>query len=175
MPNLFEYFGLEPRFLTDEVGLRKEYLRLQKEWHPDLHISNPEASETALKKTALNNEAYNTLKTFESRVQYILSLYGLWKEGEKHTLPADFLSDMLDLNDLIADAKFGDEAAMAQATTQLNELENGVKAELQRLGRKADDEYETWNAAYLEPIRQEYEKYRYLHRLRRNLEGATEM
>lgn len=164
MADFFHHFGLQPGFLIDESELRKEYLRLQKLWHPDFFASDPVEMEKALQFTALNNEAYKTLSTLNNRILYILQTHGMWKEGEKTNLPQDFLMEMLDLNDLIEEAKTNPEAR-EEADKQLTQLKQEVNQNLQAKAQLADAQKTNWNPQTLEPIRTEFEKLRYIQRL----------
>lgn len=174
MPDFFAYYGLQPAFFVDEAALKLAYLKKQKQWHPDFHAADPAMAEQALSETATNNLAFKTLQTLENRVLYVLVQYGLWKEGEKHSLPQDFLMEMLDLNDLIESALTGNEADRKLAEKQLLGLETDTYAALEQFCRKADVAAKDWSAPFLQPLRQEFEKLRYIRRLRSNLTGRQE-
>ncbi len=62
-------------FRIDITQLRREFLRLQSQTHPDRHQSERKARAEAA--SALVNEAYKTLQDPLARAQYLLSLRGV--------------------------------------------------------------------------------------------------
>ena len=54
--NYFEFFGIEPAFLVDEAGLRKQFLANSQAFHPDFHTLKTDAEQQeALRLSSLNN------------------------------------------------------------------------------------------------------------------------
>jgi len=174
MLDKFAFYGLQPALLIDEAALRLKYLEFQRLWHPDFFASNPIAQLDAVAKTAKNNEDFKTLQNFHNRVQYFLQEYGLWNEGEKHTLPQDFLMEMLDLNDEIDLAKTGNSEQKEKVRVLLTESMKSIENHLIQHAQLADSEPSHWSKDYFGPLRQTYEKLRYLTRLKGNLDGNSE-
>jgi molecular chaperone HscB len=99
MLNYFQFYDLPVSFYPDEQALRAAYLRLSRQTHPDYHsLSAQDAQSEALEQSVFNNQAYNTLKNFEKRVAYILSLCPPLPEPN---LPADFLMQLMEWNELL--------------------------------------------------------------------------
>lgn len=170
----FEFYGLEPAFFIDEEALKKSYLQIQREWHPDYFVSDPATSEIAMAKTTLNNNAFKVLRSFEGRVEYILREKGLISEGEKNVLPKEFLSRMLDLNDLIEEATAGDQNAKNEASHLIADLGNTNDLAMKSLAERYPATMDMPDAAW-EQMRSLFQVHRYLQRLEKNLSGVQEM
>ncbi|MBS3913813.1 MAG: hypothetical protein KG003_04900 [Bacteroidetes bacterium] len=168
MPDFFELYQIKPTFHPAPEAVRQEYLRIQREWHPDFFVGNDEKYLEALQKSAENNEAYKSLQNFISIVDYVLRTYNLLEEGEKNLLPPAFLSDMLDLNDLIGDAAMGDSIAKANADKMLTDYERSNELAMQTESIKLEM-LDDWNAEVMGTLKTLYQQHRYLARLRRNL------
>lgn len=167
MNNFFELFGLEEKFWPDEEKLTQVFYEKIRLTHPDHQAGDLPAQADAIKETAQINEGFNVLKSFEKRVLYILVSKGKWNEGEKHTLPPDFLMDMLDLNDEISEAVTnGDEKAKEHIMEELNERAGDIMVTLNLQTRKYD---ETPEDDLLEEVKEQYQKLQYLKRLKLNL------
>lgn len=100
MTDYFQLFGLPRKFDLNAQELRKKYLRLSRETHPDFF---PHASETELKaieeKSAQVNLAWKTLGDDILRLEHLLQLSGVEKDAAK--LPQTFLMEMMDLNERV--------------------------------------------------------------------------
>lgn len=117
IPDYFELYELSQGFRFDPDVLRKKFYSLSRAWHPDRFAqAGPEAYENALRMSALNNEAFKTLNDAQSSLGYVLRLHGSLQEEEGYNLPADFLMEMMDLNEAV-DAG-GAEAATLFAEAQ---------------------------------------------------------
>lgn len=171
----FHFYGIPPKFHIDEAELRKLYLKLQKQWHPDFFVTDPEKQEEALLMTSKNNDAYKALSTLEARVQYILKEIGLDEGTEKNILPIDFLAEMMELNDLISDAQMGDANAASQAEKMLQAWESEERQNLQEATLAFDQSGQEFDDASTKPVRIVWQKMRYLGRLRKNLNGVAEI
>lgn len=170
----FTFYQLEPKFHLDEAALRKAFIQIQREWHPDFFAGEPEKQAQALEMTAKNNDAYKALGSLLSRVHYIISELDSNQPTEKNVLPLDFLSDMMDLNDTIQEALMGDEAAKSKATAELDQWEADEMRQLE-LQTKALDMLPNWDLAAIKPVKMTAQKMSYLSRLRKNLNGVDEM
>ncbi|MCC7298544.1 MAG: hypothetical protein IT244_09440 [Bacteroidia bacterium] len=175
MFSYFSLYGFTPKFHLDEQALRLAFLQMQREWHPDFYGNDPEKQQLAISKTSLNNEAHKALSAYTTRIAYILKEMGLSGEGEKNTLPPDFLMEMLDLHDLIEEAVQGDAMAMEQAQEQLSALETDLLTELEAETQHLDSLSQPWLKTQLEPLQAKWQKFRYLNRLRKNLEGDVDI
>ncbi len=92
--NYFELYELPVSFHPDQAAIKSKFYELSRKFHPDRFAitgtGSTELSE-ALRMSALNNDAYKTLKNADSTMAYILKLNGLLEEEEKYVLPPAFL------------------------------------------------------------------------------------
>ncbi|WP_457913684.1 co-chaperone HscB [Candidatus Gillettellia adelgis] len=97
--NYFTLFGLPINYPVDDNQLRSRFQDLQRQFHPDRFVCQPENERLiALQKATAINAAYQTLKHSLKCAEYILSLYGFNLIHEQQTLqdPA-FLAEQLEL------------------------------------------------------------------------------
>jgi molecular chaperone HscB len=174
---MFEYFSfykLQPAFHLDETKLRTAFLTIQREWHPDFFGTEPDKLEEAMSMSGYNNEAYKNLNSFEGRVRYILQEMGMRGEDGRNKLPADFLADLMDLNDLIDQAADGDADAHKQAETALESMLDDTLNQMREVGKILDEKGTTWSPEDLVPMQVSWQKWQYLSRLKKNLLGEKE-
>ncbi len=103
----FELFALLPALQIDLEQLNKQYLALQKKYHPDFFstASEEEQNDMLIKSSDINN-AYRTLKDEDKCLSYILTESNTINEDEKFALPPDFLMEVMELNeDFDSDSK----------------------------------------------------------------------
>jgi molecular chaperone HscB len=97
--NYFSLFDINEGFYLDEKALKKRYYILSKKYHPDHYtLSVADEQLAALDKSALINEAYNTLVDFDSRMHYILQMHEVLVDGN-NDIPQSFLMEMMDINE----------------------------------------------------------------------------
>ena len=108
MSDYFSFYGLEASFLLDEALLRRKYLQLSRDFHPDFYgMESEEKQAEALELSSKNNEAFKVLSDFDSRVAYILGLHGLLdEEKNKNALPQSFLLEMMEMNEALSELEF---------------------------------------------------------------------
>jgi molecular chaperone HscB len=130
MTNYFAILGLEPTIDIDEALLRKQYYRLQRQFHPDLDNSLKAASQAAN-----ISEAYRIISNPDQRLHHVLELHkALPAEGQAQ-IPHDFLIGMLDINEAIDDAG-GNPQAITSIQSQIDiiqkELDSHVRPAIER-------------------------------------------
>ncbi|WP_400191721.1 Fe-S protein assembly co-chaperone HscB [Hymenobacter sp. B81] len=169
-PDYFAFYELPESFLPDEKALKSKYYALSRQYHPDFHATAaPEQQQRMLELSTLNTNAYRTLSDFDQRLQYILQRHGLLEEG-KQELPADFLMEVMDLNEQLMELEFEpDPAVAARVTAEVNRLD----AELEAAARPVLESYAEQPAdqrlGALQRVRTYYLKRRYLLRIRESL------
>jgi molecular chaperone HscB len=100
--NYFEFYGIPESLVIDPAALKQRYFQLSREYHPDFHATaTPEEQARVLELSTLNTRAYQTLNQFDKRLQYVLEQRGALTEGSGNELPADFLMEMMELNEEI--------------------------------------------------------------------------
>ena len=174
--NPFEFFEIAPSFQVDQQALRRIYLANQRKWHPDFHAGNPEMHNHALEQTAANNEAYAILTDTYSRIKCILSIYHMDAEKES-VLPSDFLMEMMDLSDVIEEARSGNLQSREQAEEQLHRYFQENESALLTLSAASDGlvSQQGYSNEILLKAAALYQQHKYLSRLRKNLTGVKEL
>lgn len=164
--NPFEFYGLTASLLIDEAALRRQFLEIQRQWHPDFFAGQPEKELEASEKTSLNNTCYQKLCTLPGRMQSLLEINGMAGESS-NVLPASFLMEMMEVNDELEMA--GNNAKKLQnIKMNLTAAQDFILSEIQKTaeeqGAQSADE------RFLSKIQVFYQKLRYLKRLLHNTE-----
>lgn len=171
--NHFQFYDLPIQFELDEAALRRTFLRLSKQYHPDFYtLDSDEKQAEILELSTRNNEAYKTLKDPNKRLHYILQIKGLIQEGTGN-LPQAFLMEMMDLNEAVMELQI--DYSTDQHTvlkTQLQQQRQALRHDIASLLKEYNDTQAT--KEQLEAIRDYYYKNRYLQRLEENLNKVAE-
>ena len=120
--NYFELFSLPERPVVDRTVLAKKYFELQRKFHPDYHTDDTEAEQSdILEMSSAVNKAFAIFKDEQKTIAYYLQLKGFLEEEEKYNLPADFLMEMIEVNELLDDGESDNVKALISNTeTQLD-------------------------------------------------------
>lgn len=168
--NYFEYYNIPISFFPDLADLRNRYLIKSREVHPDFHADANEAEmEKIVEDAGFNNVAYKTLANFESRIAYILELFGEKTSGEEGALDHGFLMEVMEINEKIIDLKMSDDLSGANLLLeQVSELEknlfNEAKEKMEKFGLDGED-----RSDILKSVKDYYLKNKYLLRIKENL------
>lgn len=157
--NYFELFDIPVSLTVDKTLLAKKYFELQKKYHPDFFTqSDTDEQANALEKSSDINKALKVLQKKESTIQYVLKLKGLLTEDEKYQLPPDFLMEVMDLNENLADHE----------DSIITALENEIYVPVQSIIENYQDTITS--EADLLKVKEYYYKKKYLQRIldRRN-------
>ena len=104
MQNYFELFHLPVSFTPPKDVVRKNYVNLSKEHHPDHFAQSDEAAqEKALQLSAEVNKAYKVFNNKQATIKYVLGLKGILQDDEKYNLAPDFLMEMMEINESVAE------------------------------------------------------------------------
>jgi len=148
----FAFFRL-PRKLTLDLGaLEQRFHSLSWKLHPDRFAQAAENErQLSLDLTSQLNDAYRTLREPVARAEYLLSLYGMRKEGQKkQQAPPELLEEVFELNESLdelreARASGGSESQMAGLRAKLDSAQHkfesslaDVDQELARVGTEWD-------------------------------------
>jgi len=168
--NYFEFYGLPVSFLLDEKLLRKKYLELGKQYHPDFYSNaSPEKQAEILNLSTLNNKAFKTLGDFGRRMQYILKEAGELEEEEKYQLPQIFLMEMMDMNEILMDLQFDpDPLKKEEVLNHLEQIHTHLYGDIEGVLR--DFQPDTATRTQYRQIKEYYYKSRYLLRIREQLD-----
>ena len=125
--NYYELFELPLKAVADKTYVSKKYIALQKKFHPDFFTNENEADrDNALEQSAAINKAYNIFSNKEKTIEYFLMQRGIITADEKYNLPADFLMEMMELNEAIDEKD-------AQTEDKINAFEKQLYTEIERL------------------------------------------
>jgi molecular chaperone HscB len=82
-------------------ALEQKFLQLSWKLHPDNFVSATEQErEISLKRSSELNDAYRTLRDPIARVEYLLAIEGMRKNGEnKQQAPPELLEEVFELNE----------------------------------------------------------------------------
>lgn len=102
--NYFELFEIPVQLRIDSTTLRSKFMELSRRYHPDFYTNDtPDAQEEALEKIALVNKAWKIFQQPEETLAYVLHIKGILAENEKHQLDADFLMEMMEINEALTE------------------------------------------------------------------------
>jgi molecular chaperone HscB len=147
----FAFFGFPRRLRLDAKEIEKRFHDLSWKLHPDNFVNATEAERAlSLEQSSQLNDAYRTLREPIARIEYLLALEGMRKEGEnKQQAPPELLKEVFELNeslDELREAKStgGDltslRAGLESAEMSFQEKLGEVDTQLEKV---ADD----WDAA----------------------------
>jgi len=153
-PKQRDYFDLfeVPRKLWIEMSpLEKKFLELSWKLHPDKFVNaSAEEQELSLKRSSELNDAYRVLRDPVARVEYLLGLEGMRKEGEhKQQAPPELLEEVFELNESLdelreAKASGGD---LASLKTRLESAEKNFQGKLGEVDARLQETARQWDAA----------------------------
>jgi molecular chaperone HscB len=154
LPKQIDYFELfeMPRKLWIEMGgLEQKFLQLSWKLHPDNFVNaTPQEQELSLKRSSELNDAYRVLRDRVARVEYLLGLEGMRKEGEhKQQAPPELLEEVFELNESLDELREA-KASGGDLATLKSRLESARKNFQEKLGAvdaQLQDAARQWDAA----------------------------
>jgi molecular chaperone HscB len=167
--NYFEFYGLPEAFTLDETLIKKKFYQLSKEYHPDFYANEDDAKQQEiLELSTLNNKAYQTLLSPARRLEYILRLHDLVSEGAKPQLPADFLMEMMDINERMMEVD--DAHELGAITGEVLAIEGDMNEELEALTADYAGLDDAAKESRLIAIADIYYRQKYLLRIKESLD-----
>jgi len=167
--NYFELFDIPVQLKVDRSSLSPRYFLLSKKYHPDYFVKGSEEEQAmALEKSALLNKAWKTFQNPDETLKYVLLLKGLLEEEEKYELPADFLMEVMEINEQLMDTE---SVSTGQLESRINELQKEIYEPVKKI-IECYHEGITTKKELLE-VKDYYYKKKYLDRIRRQLTGMT--
>lgn len=133
MSDPFETLGFEPRYDLDLELLEARHRDLSRVLHPDRHASEPPSvRRRALSSAIAVNEAFRVLSDPVRRAEALLLRHGVKiEEGEEKPASPDFLMQVLELREGLADAQRKRDAnAVEQFGKSFDERSAALDAEL---------------------------------------------
>jgi molecular chaperone HscB len=169
MINYFEFYDIPEAFELDSAALKKKFYALSKQYHPDFYANEDETKQQEiLEISTINNKAYQTLSDPNKRLEYILKQHDLVNEGAKPQLPADFLMEMMDLNERLMEVD--DAEQLADIRAEALAVEDDLNVELQALTIDYQTLNDTAKESRLNNIADIYYRQKYLLRIKESLD-----
>src|SRR6202047_3235156 len=147
----FLLFGLPRKLWVEMSALEKKFLELSWKLHPDKFVNaSPEEQETSLRRSSQLNDAYRVLRDPVARVEYLLEIEGMRKEGEnKQQAPPELLEEVFELNESLdelreAKASGGD---LASLKSRLQSEEKNFQEKLGEVDAQLQEAARQWDAA----------------------------
>ena len=147
----FDLFEVPPKLRIEMSALEKKFLELSWKLHPDKFVNaSSEEQELSLKNSSELNDAYRVLREPVARVEYLLELEGMRKEGEhKQQAPPELLEEVFELNESLdelreAKASGGD---LASLKSRLQAEEKNFQEKLNEVDAKLQETARQWDAA----------------------------
>jgi molecular chaperone HscB len=167
--NYFDFYGIKESFTPDVALLKKKFYELSKEFHPDFYANeDDEKQQEILEMSTLNNKAWQTLSDPYKRLEYILRQHDLVNEGAKPQLPADFLMEMMDINERLMEVDDADE--LAKLTSEVLAVEDDLKLNLEHAQKGYAQLNDTAKEERLNEIAGYYYRQKYLLRIKESLD-----
>src|SRR5882757_2837269 len=147
----FSLFGLPRKLWIEMSTLEKKFLELSWKLHPDKFVNaSPADQELSLKGSSELNDAYRVLRDPVARIEYLLELEGMRKEGEhKQQAPPELLEEVFELNESLdelreAKATGGDLAALK---SRLESVEKNFQQKLGEVDKQLQSAAREWDTA----------------------------
>jgi molecular chaperone HscB len=138
--DFFAFFGLERKLGLEVAALERQFYELSWRLHPDnFHNASAEEQAAALEKASVLNDAWRTLRDPVARVEYLLGLEGVRREGEiKQQAPPDLLAEVFELNEYLEELRAarrsgGDAAQMRVLRRHLEEARTSFQQKLDQV------------------------------------------
>ena len=130
--DFFAFFGLPRKVTIDLADLELRFHSLSWKLHPDNFVrASEDERQLSLDRSSQLNDAYRTLRDPVARVEYLLGLAGMRKEGQKkQQAPPELLEEVFELNESL------DELREARASGGSAEQMAGLRAKLEAAQHK---------------------------------------
>jgi len=134
----FAFFGMPRKLQLDSEALERRFHQLSWKLHPDNFVRAVEFERNlSLERSSELNDAYRTLREPVARVEYLLGLAGLRKEGAaKQQAPPELLEEVFELNESLDELR---QASAAGAGADLASLRDKLAAAQKNFQQKLDE------------------------------------
>jgi molecular chaperone HscB len=154
IPQSLDYFSIFelPKKLWIEMGsLEKKFLQLSWKLHPDNFVNASETErELSLKQSSELNDAYRVLRDPVARVEYLLGVENMRKEGEhKQQAPPELLEEVFELNESLDELREAKStgADIAALKSRLESAEKNFQEELGEVDEQLQATAREWDTA----------------------------
>lgn len=150
----FAFFSLPQKLALDPEAFERQFHALSWKLHPDRFAQASELErKLSLELSSQLNDAYRTLRIPVTRLEYLLSLYGMRKEGaKKQQAPPELLEEVFELNESLdelraARASGGNEQQMQELRAKLVAEQHKFEGSLADTDRDITRLSTLWDAA----------------------------
>ena len=149
--NYFELFEVPRKLWIEMSALEKKFLELSWKLHPDKFVNaGAEEQELSLKRSSELNDAYRVLRDPIARVEYLLGLEGMRKEGEhKQQAPPELLEEVFELNESLDELREAKASGsdLASLKSRLESAEENFQEKLGEVDAQLQETARQWDAA----------------------------
>ena len=149
--NYFELFEVPRKLWIEMAALEKKFLELSWKLHPDKFVNaGAEEQELSLKRSSELNDAYRALRDPIARVEYLLGLEGMRKEGEhKQQAPPELLEEVFELNESLDELREAKASGsdLASLKSRLESAEENFQEKLGEVDAQLQETARQWDAA----------------------------
>ncbi len=149
--NYFELFEVPRKLWIEMSALEKKFLELSWKLHPDKFVNaGAEEQELSLKRSSELNDAYRALRDPIARVEYLLGLEGMRKEGEhKQQAPPELLEEVFELNESLDELREAKASGsdLASLKSRLESAEKNFQEKLGEVDAQLQETARQWDAA----------------------------
>ena len=150
-PDYFAIFGLPRKLWIEMNALEQKFLQLSWKLHPDNFVNAPETErELSLKRSSELNDAYRVLRDPVGRVEYLLGIENMRKEGEhKQQAPPELLEEVFELNESLDELREAKSAGsdLAALKSRLESAEKNFGERLSEVDAQLQVAAREWDAA----------------------------
>ena len=167
--NYFELYDIPVSFIIDKALLKKKFIALSREYHPDFYTdASEEEQNRVLDLSTLTNEAYKVLSKDDMLIPYVLEMYGKGTVAGNNDIPNEFLMEMMDLNEQLMDIEMDEDlVAKNRIKEEILDIRRQLEQEMQQW--KEDFEKDSSKISILERIKEVYLKLKYINRIENRL------
>jgi molecular chaperone HscB len=131
-------------------ALEQKFLQLSWKLHPDNFVNATETErELSLKRSSELNDAYRVLRDPVARVEYLLGLEKMRKEGEhKQQAPPELLEEVFELNESLDELREAKSSGsdLAALKSRLEAAEKSFGENLGEVDAQLQEAARTWDA-----------------------------
>jgi len=147
----FAFFGFPEKLSFDSAQLETEFHKLSWKLHPDNFVRAGDFErDLSLNRSSELNDAYRTLRDPISRVEYLLLLRGLRKEGTtKQQAPPELLEEVFELNESLDELREAraEEADLAALREPLVAAQRNFQEKLEEVDAELAGTCREWDLA----------------------------
>ena len=147
----FSLFGLPRKLWIEMSALEKKFLELSWKLHPDKYINaSREEQELSLRGSSELNDAYRVLRDPVARVEYLLEIEHMRKEGEhKQQAPPELLEEVFELNESLDELREAQasEGSLVALKSRLATAEKNFQEKLSQVDAQLQDTAKEWDTA----------------------------